>query len=1100
MAQVIVRLLGSPQIERNGTLISGIRRKGVAILAYLATMNEPQPRDTLATLLWPDYGQADARGNLRRALYNLKSTIGDEVLRTRDDTLTLAGEDCVWCDVRAFSLITEAHERDALDAAALQAALDLYRGDFLQGFSLEDSVDFDEWQLRQAELLRIGFVDGSAKLVADLKDRSAYGEAIAVARRSLAVLPSCEATHYALMELYAQSGNRAAALRQYEQCRKTLKMELAVEPDLRTEALYDRIRSGALSVSPSSETFAWRLQGKHRVLPGLPTTFVPREDDLQAIHERLANPFCRLLTLLGPGGIGKTYLAIRAATELADHEALFPDGVVWVDLAGIGTVDAVPSAVAEAVALRFHRDAPETKQLVSYLCGKDMLLVLDNFEHLIQATEQVGQILVGAPRCKMLVTSRTALQIRGEWLYTVGGMPYPDANGNVRPPQTSGLMDYGAIQLFSQAAARYQNRFVMEEHAEAIVTICRMVDGMPLALELAAVWLKTMRCEDIPNLLSDNVEMLTAHERYVDPRQASILAIFSGTWNTLTHAQQRALARLSVLRGHFDQTAARAVAEVADLDLEALIDHSFLRHIEAENAYSIHELLRQLAERQLQAEPELAYRTHHAHANFYADYLDAYRDSMLSTDQVAALDAVAVQMDNIRAAWRWAVQHQKWPLIDRMLGPLFDYYKIRSKFKEGMNAAAEALAALPAAETDQRMLIQLHNRAAHCQYYAGELADSQVSAATAHALAAQVDAIAEEAYALRLLGMNAYRANDFEAADAYLNRALELHRRAGDEEGEAATWYALARRAMRESNFEVAVAYLQNSLAISRRLQRPDWIAYALDMLAFLNFNLRDYKLSIDYFEEALEIFQAIDDWRGVAKTIGGKERSWFFLGHGSVEAIEEAGRLSLQLFEAIGDRREMASRCRILCEAQLYIGGSIGAARAYIDKGLEISSQLPQSTEYRRCLGYSGVVAVAEGQYEQARRDFMLGLRLCQTAGDRMGEQEILAELAMLLAHGRGILPNDGHTEEERRLEAVRWLSMVRGKSPVYVWNHIHNWADEYLSRLATELPASAFAAAEAEGILLDPQSLVESLLVDWCSAQSDGPQSRSVRSCNWS
>jgi DNA-binding SARP family transcriptional activator len=301
MSRLTIRMLGPPRFQRDDESITLARRKGVALLAYLATVDGPQMRDYLATLLWPGYGQSDARGNL-------------------------------------------------------------------QGFSLEDSADFDAWQLRTANYLQSLFIDGSDRLITQLLARNEYEAAIATAQRTLAMLPSREATHRLFMASYAQAGDRVSALQQFERCRSILRMEQGLAPDALTRSLHDQIRSDTLNLDPSVHKLSMHMRRPEQQVPPLPANFVARDSDLQAILSRLQNPTCHLLSLLGPGGMGKTYLAYRVTAERSKNQTIFPDGMLWINMAGISTPEDVPLVVANRVGLRFRRDRPPARNLTPEAC------------------------------------------------------------------------------------------------------------------------------------------------------------------------------------------------------------------------------------------------------------------------------------------------------------------------------------------------------------------------------------------------------------------------------------------------------------------------------------------------------------------------------------------------------------------------------------------------------------------------------------------------------------------------------------------------------------------------------------------------------------
>src|SRR5579859_1443162 len=439
MSHLKISLFGAPLIEVDHTPIEFGRRKAIALLAYLAVTDQPHTRDTLATLLWPDYGDVDARAYLRGALHSIRAALGENWLQSDREMIALQQNEDTWIDVREFrSLIAECQTHPHLDELAcspcsdrLRQAAELYRADFMVGFNLPDSIGFNEWQSFQTEALRRELGAALERLVKNLSAQWNFPEAIAVATRWLAMELSHEAVHRHLMSLYTWNGQREAALSQFDMCQTTFKA-LGILPDAATVALYTAIKDDQLPPPETRPTkTAQLLRGiKHPLatpkhnLPVKRTPFLARESELTQIELLLAEPTCRLLTLIGLGGIGKTRLALEAAE---DQVNCFAQGVVYVALVDLNSLELLIQEMANALQFRLQGSEAPQVQLFQFLREKELLLVLDNFDHLLHETEFIGALLAAAPHLKILTTSREPLALEQERLFRVEGMPYPDS-------------------------------------------------------------------------------------------------------------------------------------------------------------------------------------------------------------------------------------------------------------------------------------------------------------------------------------------------------------------------------------------------------------------------------------------------------------------------------------------------------------------------------------------------------------------------------------------------------------------------------------------------------------------------------------------------
>jgi predicted ATPase len=420
-------------------------------------------------------------------------------------------------------------------------------------------------------------------------------------------------------------------------------------------------------------------------LPTPSTPFVGRAEELTEVAALLTDPNCRLLTLVGPGGIGKTRIALEIIQGQRNN---LTTPIYFVPLAPVNSAEAIIPAITEAMQVKLFSASDLKQQLLDYLREKaPLLLILDNIEHLLSGADLVSDILAYAPDVKLLVTSRERLNLVEEWGLEVGGLAFPTSETETNIEQ------YSAVQLFMQGAQRLQVGFrLTEAQMPAAARICRLVEGMPLAIELASAWVRTLSCEDIANEIERSLDILETPARNMPARHRTMRAALEQSWKLLTDDERDVFMRLSVFWGGFRKDATQRVAGATLQTLSSLVDKSLLR-LNAQGRYELHELLRQYGEEQL-VNAGQAKNARDVHGVFYAEFLQQHEADLKGHRQIAGLDEIEADFDNIRAAWSWLLDSRKHEVINQAVESLYLFCEMRGRIYEGDNLFQHARASL----------------------------------------------------------------------------------------------------------------------------------------------------------------------------------------------------------------------------------------------------------------------------------------------------------------------------------------------------------------------------------------------------------------------
>jgi len=759
--------LGTLRVLVDGIDIGdALPQKAKGLLVYAARVGRPEGREPLAELLWEDQPPEKSSGSLRMALSRLRSAgAALDITRT---TVEYTG----WLDANAFEAalralrpeLTNAQPLTCASAERLDAALQLYHGDFLHGFYVSSSAAFDAWQSNQREALRHAYIDAASLLVDFRLYDQAYADGLALATRLLGVDPLREETHRQLMRLHATAGDRASAIKQFEICRQLLDDELGVAPDTDTETLYRQIVAGEVATAPRTVVVA-APEATPRTTPNnLParlTSFVGRVDVLADVRARLAS--ARLVTLLGPGGIGKTQLALETATaELAG----FADGVYFVDLAPARLAEQVADYVGNALGLRDSGDDDTGAGLERYLRDKHMLLVLDNFEHILDASLLVDRLLRGAPHVRFIVTSREALNLYGEQVFRVPELP-PDE----------------ALTLFQERLLAARPTLALDDGALAhIELICERLEGLPLALELAARQAARMSLADLLRGLDYRLVLLRSSARNLPPRQQTLFGAIDWSYGLLTDEQQVVYRRLSVFVGGWTDEAALAICGADEFALTELVDKSLVRQrLEPTRRYTMLEMIREHANEILAGcnETEDAAA---AHADYSLRYVQAAARSWRAAGESEWFELLEADHENLRAALRWLYATPgREADYAHLVGALGWFWYRRSHNREAMMHTWKVVA-----RHDEPELL--------------------------------ADALAGG-------GHSAHELGDMNLASAWHREALACYHELGDKSNEAFMYYCLSAHVSKTAE---GIPLLEQALALAREVKDARFQAFGL--------------------------------------------------------------------------------------------------------------------------------------------------------------------------------------------------------------------------------------------------------------------------------
>jgi DNA-binding SARP family transcriptional activator/predicted ATPase len=1021
MPHLCLSFLGSWKLTNaDGRPIPIRIRKEQALLTYLAVEKEQaHSREALIGLFWPDLAEQMARNNLRVTLSRLQRRIGQQVsplLITSRHEIQFNLDNCHRIDVADFqALIAAGQTNEGAKLKLFQQAADLYQGDFLAGFYLDNCQAFEEWVFIERERLRVQVINALQYLTDAYEQLGQLETAYQYAQRQIALDPLSEMTYRCLMRLLARQGQRSAALAQFSACRHILNEELGLEPEPETLALYEQIKNGhwAPVQAPPAEggPQAGRPQAepeltnlKHN-LPAQLTPFIGREVELSQLGQHLSSSPIRftpkifdnyrLLTLIGPGGIGKTRLALQAAAQQLNT---FPDGVYFVPLAAVQTADAVPAAIAEALGMTFmaNQKSPQV-QLIDMVRHKTMLLVLDNLEHLLPVTDYLLELLEQAPGLVLLITSRESLNVQAEDLFYLTGLPVPP------PSELSQATNYAAVRLFLDRAHRLQKNFKLTEHnLPDVVRICELVEGLPLGIELAATWVNDYSCAEIARGIERSLDFLTTTLRDLSPSHRSLRATFEHSWQRLSAEEQAVLSQLAIFQGGFSGQAAQIITGATPLILSQLRYKSLL-HSAGAGRYDLHELLRQFTLQKLVVESPSQANVYERHSRFYLDFVGQRTETLQIHRPYEVAAEIQRDLDNIRQAWQWAVAHSAVSSVVHSAAALGHFYELSGLYEEGVCTFEKAITQLKhglagdsdvfSPEEGRRGLVYLLAEQARLLGLQGKYHQALSITEQVIKLAGMMGDRRSEVRGYLLRGQWLKGQGDTETSLKWLHQALARAQTEQFQDLMGEILLQMGNTWKMQGNHDDGLRCLEQALQIQASLGNRVQEQRIRLYLGVHAIEEGDYMIGYAYLEQAARLMDDTGDRfteARIANALGFLDATL-----GNYQAALLNHERSRQISREVGDAHQESHALHNLCVAN-YMLGNLATADANGQQALAIAQQLQIVEAEAFALNHWGYVLAALGRLAEAQAAFE---QAC-AGWKAVGHQALAIEARSGLAH----------------------------------------------------------------------------------------------------
>ncbi len=1090
-----IQALGRLDIRYEGQSLNSILLlKGQALLIYVALAARPVPRATLAGLLWSDMPDESARSNLRLTLSRLRRHLPPGILKASRQTIAFNRDHPHAVDALDLQLV--ASRPDAASEQRLDRLLQAVRGEFLQDFEVPDAPEFEHWILHRRQQFRQLILDAYSHLLQAARQRGDFTHGIHLARRLLDLEPWYEEGHRQLMWMLAHSGQRSAALAQFEQCRRLLLMELDVEPGSDTVALYEQIKVDRLQAPPlpqsgsgpglpkdstsAASVYSPQMAGAPQPMSTLPpqrTPFVGRVQELSLLQDRLLDPDYRLITILGEGGVGKTRLALALAWRLQRQSpAAFPDGIFYTSLAElpIGERGLQPgadenaltarllAAVGAALALSFPPSQEPQSQIIRYLGHKSCLLIIDNFESLHGFEASVSFLLAlldHAPNVTLLLTSRLPLNVQAEYVFRLQGLAVPQE----RVPARSA--DYDSLLLFLERAERTLGRPLPPDWRLAdIAQICRAVDGLPLGIELAASWLRQRTPQEIALALTaeQGVEAaeLVAHGMHDLPlRHRSLRLVFEQSWRLLSPAGRQLLAQLSVFQGPFSAGAALAVTQSSDTELAALVDSSLVQR-SLEGYYELHALVRRFAAEILGARPSESAALRQRHTATYMDFMGQLAAELTGPQPRGGHLRLQAEISNVLAAWQDAANTPYPTYLARGLPGMIEYWNMAGLFGEAERALTHALRRLQSVTPapDSALLARFHVELSFMLFELGHYERAEQEARNAMAVSARPPAALLAAAGLAL-GRAAWGQGRFDVARAQFEQAYHALRGASDAVTEAVLLRNLAAVLWRSGDLSQARVYCQQALGLNRQLRHVRNESRDLLLLGIIADNEQRYDEAHALFDQVLHLAHQTGDRRLTASAYA--EIGVTAIHQGRLDRTLHYLQQNLTMVRESGSLWHEGVTLSNLGDLKLKLGDFAGAEDCYT-MALDMARQAGAAALESNVLAFWSLLDNYRGQYQDGAGRARNALEIAQG----MNAPREIAFALQFLAHNLLALGRNDEARQRYQEAHEAWQALQHPARTI-----------EALAGLAHAAHAAGDMAAYAQASLICDRLQIEHL-----------------------
>ena len=946
--RLLLQLQGIFPVELNQQQVEGLgTNKTRALLAYLAVEKDKRHhRAAIAALFWPDQEEKLAKQSLRQAIFSLKKALGkQDFLLSSSQYVQIDPVVEVWTDTGEIERLAkecEKHVHGSMDHCLpclnrQEKILELFQGEFLNELPVLDSNVFNKWYILKRERLHQLALKANVHLANYYERRGDLRKSLAYILTQLALEPWREESHYQAMRIYALLRERSKALMQFQTCMDVLQEEFGVEPTCETQKLAEEIGRNEMA----ARTVAYSV-------PKLPSEFVGRQAEIEALAQTVSKGKQRLITLLGPGGIGKSTTAVALAEAL---RGLFWDGIVFVPLS---ESDDLLSSIAENVG--FKGDLSENG-LMDYLRDRDILLILDNFEHLTSSRRFVGKMITQCRKLQVVVTSRALLELREEYVYCLKGLSFP------KKKDLDQWQQYDAMVLLRNLI-RQKNPDYPESrrNIDILRGIAEKLEGYPLAIEFAAAYIAQNSEAELLQVLDKAFNPAEIGIKDIQERHRSLEYIFDQSWHLLAEYEREKIASLALFRGGFTFDAALKTADVNEKEIKQFIQKSLINQVDR-GRYRIHEVTRQFALERIPPDETIKKR----HAVFFSN-LPEYSLNHPSLEQ---LDQLKREASNIQMAWEWAVENGRNDLLRKLVPNVLAISILRGPLIFGDNLFTRAKLEL---ELDQDINLK------EAIYFG--LAKLYLIQMRFNEILLLMEELPVSARTRFTQGQALVAKGEFLEARPVLMEAVEMNKKTGDAYLEMDSLRELGNTANRLNQYDEAVFYYQKCLDLSHELGDQRNESAILNNWASVDWDLGKLDAAESRYRQALDLYRQLGNRLGEAKAFNN-------LSNVLAERGDLEGSLSYS-FQALAIHKDMGN-----IRGQSVVFNNLGAtyhtlkqfdaARKYYLQALNLYRLMENNQAIAETLANLSFVDGMQGKLEEGRQKAQEAIGLAEAAGDKL-------------------------------------------------------------------------------------------------------------------